>query len=338
MALGASELPHETGALDADQAAERLIAKHRAGLMPEPRSEDDLLAERDPDAALELEDEADDADLRAEDSTDETDEDSDELVDTSDPVVKFDDGTELALSEVKRGYLRQQDYTRKTQETAELRKGLETQRAQWSEERRSVAERLTPLIQAAEAAINNPQVMAELNELRTTDPGAYAVRVMEQQSRIQNLQRLAMEQQQLREQAQREEYEQFQRERAEMATATRAKLIETIPAFKKDFDAEYQKLGAYVLEQGVPAEHWDNEVSHPVILMAWKARQYDLATRKTPATNDRLRKAPQPMRPGSAKPPGHAQQRALAEATERAASGSIEDAIALRRLKERLRR
>ena len=42
------------------------------------------------------------------------------------PKVKLDDGTELTVEELKKGYMRQADYTRKTQETAALRKEAET--------------------------------------------------------------------------------------------------------------------------------------------------------------------------------------------------------------------
>lgn len=42
-----------------------------------------------------------------------------------DPKVKLDDGTEIALSELKKGYMRQADYTKKTQETAALRREAE---------------------------------------------------------------------------------------------------------------------------------------------------------------------------------------------------------------------
>lgn len=41
-------------------------------------------------------------------------------------MVKLPDGTELPMDEVAKGYLRQQDFTRKTQEIAERRKALES--------------------------------------------------------------------------------------------------------------------------------------------------------------------------------------------------------------------
>lgn len=329
----APELPHSTGEMDESQAIERMLARSSAGQDPEPLGEDDLLEDRDPgdDEPLDGDHESDEPAVEGGEFSDEDDEPA---AASADPVVKFDDGTEMPLSEVKRGFLRQQDYTRKTQETAELRKTLETERSTFAAERKQVADRLTPLIQQARAIVDDPGAQRELAELRVTDPGAYAVRVMELQQKRAQLDQLEWQQNALREQAEAEEAEKFQRERRETAERSRTVLMEKIPAAKKDFASWYRDLGKYVLEQGISAEAWDSEVSHPVILLAWKAMQYDAATRKTPATTEKLRKAPQPMRPGSAKPPGHAQARALREATERAQkSGSVEDAISLQRLK-----
>jgi len=251
---------------------------------------------------------------------------------SSDPLVKFDDGTELPLSDVKRGFLRQQDYTRKTQEVAESRKKVEAERAQYLQEKQLVAERLTPLIQQAKAMLDNPAEQAALAELRQTDPGAYAVRIMEIQNRQQQIQRLEWEQSQLRAQAEREEAERFQRERAQAAEQSRAALMEAIPAAKKDFAGWYQTLGKYVIEQGVPSEVWDNEVDHRVITLAWKAMQYDNATRKAPATKEQLRKLPQPMRPGAKRPVGYTQGKAIAAAHEQLTkTGTVDSALALLR-------
>lgn len=342
MSAPSVEIPHATGEMSESDAVARLLAKSRAGQVPEPRTEDEIADDREPsdvpsaDAGTDVEVEtADEPAIEG----DEFDGEEEAPAQNADPVVKFDDGTELPLSEVKRGFLRQQDYTRKTQEAAQLRKTYEAERAQFIAERKSVADRLTPLIQQAEAIINNPATQAELNELRVTDPGAYAVRMMEMQAKQQALAQLQWQQTALREQAEREEAERFQRERAQTAEQSRSVLMENIPEAKKDFAAWYQGLGKWVLDQGIPAEAWDNEVDHRVITMAWKAMQYDRATRKTQATSDKLRRVPQPLRPGTAKPPGHAQARALREATERAhASGSMDDAIAAQLAKIRARR
>lgn len=342
MSAPAGELAESTGSLSEDQVFERYMERSAP---PEDRRRERAQSETvdagdepaDDEALAEpVEGEIDDADLDAEPSDDETPE-----VDPADPLIRFDDGTELALSEVKRGFLRQSDYTRKTQETAELRKAVEAERAQYLAEKKQVSDQLGPLIQQAIAVLENPSALAELEELRQIDPGAYAVKMMDRQQKQAQLQQLEWQRRQLAEAAEREEAERFQRERAETANQSRAVLMEKIPAAKKDFATWYRDLGRYVLEQGIPAESWDNEVDHHVITLAWKAMQYDAATRKTPATEKRLRNAPQTMRPGAARPPGHARERDLREATERAhKSGTVEDLadLLLKRQQARRRR
>jgi hypothetical protein len=70
-----------------------------------------------------------DQDTEEADLDEATDEAESEEVDTEAPapvaLVKLPDGTEAPLEEVTKGYLRQVDYTRKTQEVAETRKALE---------------------------------------------------------------------------------------------------------------------------------------------------------------------------------------------------------------------
>lgn len=309
------------------QAIERFTALGQSGSIPEPKDPEELLDDRDKpgeDAPAEEDEPAVEGDEFAEE----------EKAAPTDPLVKFDDGTELPLSEVKRGWLRQADYTRKTQEVATQRKTVEGERAQYLAEKKAVADRLTPLIQQARAILENPAEIAALNELRAVDPGQYAVKVLEMQNRRDQLGRLEYEQQALRQRAEAEEAQRFHVEREAQAHASRDSLMSSIPAFKKDFKAEYKKLGEYVLAQGIPPEVWDEEVNDRAITLAWKAMQYDAATTKTPAIKDQLRRAPQPMRPGASRPPGQAQARALSDATERAKkSGSMDDAIRLQMLK-----
>lgn len=328
-------LPHSSGEMSESQAVERMLAKSQAGQIPEPRTPDEMLDDRDEDAEPQAEAAEDEA--PADEPVVEGDEFAEEEAPAAapaDPVVKFDDGTEMPLSEVKRGFLRQQDYTRKTQEVAQTRKQVEAERATYLAEKKAVADRLTPLIQQAMAQLEGSNDAQALAELRATDPGAYAVRMMEIQQRRIQLEQLAQEQGRLREQAEREEQQRFLAERQQQAEQSRAALMEKIPAAKKDFGGWYKAVGEYALANGISPEAWDNEVDHSAILMVYKAMQYDAAARKTPATKEQLRKAPQPMRPGAAKPPGYAQARAVREATERAhKSGSIEDAIAAQKVK-----
>ena len=62
----------------------------------------------------------------APEATDEGTEEAEvEAAETPAALVALPDGTQLPLDEVVKGYQRQADYTRKTQETAQVRKALE---------------------------------------------------------------------------------------------------------------------------------------------------------------------------------------------------------------------
>lgn len=126
------------------------------------KSEDEEEAE-DPDGDEEAEDESEEET----DEQDSEDADSDEEADDDEPetVFSLDDGTEVDLDELKRGYLRQSDYTKKTQEVAESRKQVEQAYQQFEQNQTVLAENLNLALGVVE-----PQ----LAELAGTDWDALA--------------------------------------------------------------------------------------------------------------------------------------------------------------------
>lgn len=105
-------------------------------------TEDDVEAdaedEPDDEESDEDPDEEDDADEEDSDAEDEEGDDEGTLELDEDTVLVIPDGTEVSAKELQGGYLRQADYTRKTQELAEQRKQIEAvydNMAAWYEER-----------------------------------------------------------------------------------------------------------------------------------------------------------------------------------------------------------
>jgi hypothetical protein len=85
----------------------------------------------------------------------------------------LDDGTPVTVEEARNGYLRQRDYTRKTQEVAETRKQHEADLAlaQWINENPIeavdwLAEQVAPLREGQEAEGQKDPIQQELDELR----------------------------------------------------------------------------------------------------------------------------------------------------------------------------
>jgi hypothetical protein len=178
--------PVETGAdFDATDAFEALLTgsadTEHAKTAPETTTDPEAPAAgeetEDDSESTETPEEADEAD--AEDEDESTDEDEDGLTDP-DPLktkvtLKIGDKDEvLTLDEVKKGYLRQSDYTRKAQALAEDRKVVEGERQQTSQERAEYATLLDALrSKLSEFDSNGGEI--DWQRLRAEDPLRYAL-------------------------------------------------------------------------------------------------------------------------------------------------------------------
>ena len=88
-------------------------------------------------------------------------------------TVKIDGkDVELPLSELKNGYQRQADYTRKTMEAAEQRKAAEAERSQAHQERQAYAVNLQRMQAQLEGALQQQQ-QTNWEELLQSDPVEY---------------------------------------------------------------------------------------------------------------------------------------------------------------------
>ncbi len=86
--------------------------------------------------------------------------------------MKWDDGTTTSIAEVKQGYLRQSDYSRKTAETAEVRKAIEAKETEFSQrlEQREREREFT--LEYAKAIMPPEPEMPKVSD--TVDPVAWA--------------------------------------------------------------------------------------------------------------------------------------------------------------------
>lgn len=92
-----------------------------------------------------------------------------------DPTVALPDGSEVKLSEMAKGYLRQSDYTRKTQALAEERKTFDAAKKQHADTVRQVEQALSARVAELEAAAkarDQYSQMVGLLESRLNEQGA----------------------------------------------------------------------------------------------------------------------------------------------------------------------
>jgi len=241
-------------------------------------------------------------DAPAEDAAEESEEaqddasEEDEATEPEAPaiVVTLDDGTALTADEVKKSFLRQADYTRKTQAVAELRKETEAEAAKVSEVRKTYAEKITQL----ESFLSQNVPSTEgLDALRQTDPAEYAARVADLNRQQQQLAAVQLE----RQRVQAEQAEEAAKQHSQYLAAERDRLVEAIPEWKADptkAQAELQALRAAGAEYGFSDAELDQVADHRAILLLRDAMRYRQGQKATASVKPKIAKAPV-LKPGT---------------------------------------
>jgi hypothetical protein len=274
---------------------------------------------------------ADDASAQAEDdeaaqSEVEDDADGDEQQDEPPRyrVKVGDTEVEVTLDELQRGYQRQADYTRKTQQTAEQRKAAEAALQQIAAERQQYAQTLAAAQQMiAQFVPAEPDWVA----LSQQDP-VEAIRQRALWDRH-NAQLSALRAEQERA-AQAQQFQHAQ-SMAQFVEQQRERLLEALPEWKDGEKAKAER--GRLIEWGKAAGYSDAELQsiydarHVVALR--KAMLYDELVAKRTELGKQAPHAPRAMQPG----PGQTGKRGVSELTRQkerlAKTGRVEDAAAV---------
>jgi hypothetical protein len=262
-------------------------------------------------------------------SEDESDdeEESDED-DEREPVytVKVDgQEVDVPLSELVKGYSRTADYTRKTQEVAQIRKQAEQAAQESIAARDQYAQRLVQLDQLLQQ-----QAPQEPNweELRATDPIEFAAQWADHQRRQQYQQQVQAERQAIMQQQQREQMMQMQ-QRLEQG---RQWLNQTIPEWKdaETAKAERASMKAYGKRYGYSDEELAQVADPRAVVLLRKAMLYDRMQEKRGQIKP-AKKADAPvMKPGPASTPSTKKVSQVVRAKQRLAkTGKVSDAAEL---------
>jgi len=235
---------------------------------------------------------------------------------------------EVDLDELKNGYSRQADYTKKAQALAEERKQFTQDRDAIVLERQQYAQLLGALQQ--QLATDQTQ-QPDFDRLYEEDP-IEAARLerkwtQQQQAKQQKMQAIALEQQRVRE-ANAQEQQQQMRGLIEQEVQ---RLPEVIPEWKDEKRAskERDELRTYLSEQGVNEEEMNALVRANHIAVLRKAMLYDKGRRRVKSAEKEGRKT-RSAKPGSRAGQQPASKRRTKVAYQRLAkSGSRDDAAAL---------
>ena len=311
----------EIGPMDINEATDRLAGifanSEATPAEPESENEEEVEAveaemEADEPEAIEEDDEGDVEYEAAEEATDEAEEPAD--------YIEID-GERVTLDEVGNGYLRQADYTKKTQELAEQRKANESELASIAQEREHLKVMLENMGQSPEQTS-----VEDLAALAETDPLAYIAEKAKMDAANAKNDVANSERQRLAQ----IEAQQNQARMAEYVDTQKNTLLTSIPELAGDKGAAYRAdILTYMEGVGFSKDELGQIYDARAVVLADKARKYDALMSKGKATAKKVRAAPKVVKPGvqtskKAKV-SNARKQVLSRARK---SGSVDDAVA----------
>jgi hypothetical protein len=256
------------------------------------------VSDEDTEAAASEDDDSGVEDAPEEESAEEQSEDDEESEEQDQPTVftvKVDGKeVEVTLDELQKGYSRTQDYTRKTQQIAEIRKQVEAETEAVRAERAQYAQ----MLGALQAQLQGAETQIDWDRLYQEDPIEWVRQKEGMREKQEKLQAIQFEQQRVAQLTQQEQQQHFESH----LQAQHAKLLEIIPEWKDPAKAKAEKqlLVEFGQKTGFTPEELKAIVDHRAVVALRKAALYDqmMTKRKaiTPVTNN----GPRPAKPGAA--------------------------------------
>ena len=254
----------------------------------QPEEEDESFEEEEEEEASEEEDESEPAD----------EEDEEEL------YAVTVDGEEVGvnLDELMRGYSRQSDYTKKTQQIAEDRREIESLQekynseiAQIQAERNQYVEMLGNIVQQSSGELEKFTGI-DWQSLKDNDPIEYVTKREEYREAQEKIQSFRNQQAQVHQSQQSE----MRKARESLIKEEQGKLASVMPemANEETRPVRVKELQTYALGQGFTQEELDGLVDHRSVIVLDKARKYDEMQKANPKAK-KLKNKPKVVRSGS---------------------------------------
>jgi len=256
------------------------------------------VSDEDTEAAASEDDDSGVEDAPDDESAEEQSEESEESEEQEQPqtfTVKVD-GKEVAvtLDELQKGYSRTQDYTRKTQQIAEVRKQVEQETQAVRAERQQYAQ----LLGALQAQLQSSEPQVDLERLYNEDPIEWVRQKEVLRDRQEKAYAIQAEQQRLSQLSQQEQ----QRAMEEHLESQKDALLAALPEWRDPKKAKAEK--ALVLESaksvGFSDEDLKSVYDHRLVLLLRKAAMYDQMVSKRQGIKPVVNNGPRPAKPGAA--------------------------------------
>jgi hypothetical protein len=317
--------PQGTGAMTLDEAVTHMTGK----LAERGATVDDTAinhpADPDDEAALgslpegtEGQEQTADAEDNAEAVSDDESEAETQEPDTR-PII-LPDGSEITVEEARKGYLRQADFTRKTQALAQEREGLAARE-------QAAVQQLGGLYQQLASLQETEPTPAELYQLRQKDPAKY-----EEVKAYWDYRRPIMQKaQQVIQQQQANALQVAQTKARQSLIASDNSDSPWKGKSENDLDAGLDKIGSYMRERfpGVPGDVLSSLTFPEAFIIIEESRQFRELQKAKPKAALAVKGKPAPFKPGakSTASPQSEQIRLLDEAFRR--NPTVENATAL---------
>ena len=265
----------------------------------------------DTEEAEEVEEEAPEEEGQAEEETEEeVEEEEFDVVAEEDLkyTIKVDgEELEVGIEELKNGYQRQADYTRKSQALAEQRKETEqiqSERQRLEQERQMYANGLQMLQEQQNAKLQEFNSV-DWDTLKNEDPYAYMIKKEEFRDAQEKVQNVVQQQQYV----QQEQMQQQQAAKAEFVRAEYARLVEALPEWENKDSTIKKDIREYAATVGFRPEEIDQLADHRSVLVIKKAMEYDKLTKKVAPKKKAVKKVPKVQKSGR----GNSKEDAAAE-------------------------
>lgn len=226
-------------------------------------------------------------------------------------TIKVDgEELEVGIEELKNGYQRQADYTRKSQALAEQRKeteAIQSERQRLEQERQMYANGLQMLQEQQSSKLQEFNNI-DWTALKADDPYQYMLKKDEYrdaQEKVQNVQ----QQQML---IQQEQAEEAQKARAHFVQQEYNRLVEALPEWNDQESTIKKDVQEYARSVGFLPEEINQLADHRSVLVIKKAMEYDKLTTKVAPKKKAVKKVPKVQKSGR----GNSKEDTAAEAVK----------------------
>ena len=240
---------------------------------------------------------------------------------------------EVSMDELLKGYSRQSDYTKKTQELSEHRKAFDGARQQMAQEYQQIqAERqqyIDSLQQIVDSSAPGLEQYASINweQLKAEDPIAFITKKEEFREAQDNITQYQVQQ----DEAYQKQYQEYQQQAHQVLQQEHSKMAQVLPDWK---EPEKQKkiakdIKEYALSVGYTPEEVGSLVDHRSLLVLIKAQKYD-SLQNADVKSKKLKNKPRVIRSGKGKVKGEETKVKRAAKMKRLQnSGHVDDAISI---------